>query len=115
MIAQVNDGSQIVSDWIPVAELAKLTKRELKSLYNDHSARRGPFAKILVKLGGRLGCWRADYEALKAQQRRLPPDGADQAPPEQITPSASAGGSKPAHARRANLAALSAAKVGRLR
>lgn len=72
MNAQSNQRSQTVSDWIPVAELAALTGRRPKSLYNDHSAGRGPFATILTKLGGRLGCWRDDYEALKAEQRRLP-------------------------------------------
>ena len=77
MNVQSNQRSQTVSDWIPIAELATLTGRRPKSLYNDHSAGRGPFAAILTKLGGRLGVWRADYEALKAQERRLPVQGRD--------------------------------------
>jgi hypothetical protein len=59
------------SDFVPVSELSKLTGRSLKTLQNDHSAGRGPLSKILTKFGGRLGCWRADYDAWIRSQRKL--------------------------------------------
>jgi predicted DNA-binding transcriptional regulator AlpA len=54
-----------------VTSLAEETPFKRKSIYNQHSSGKGPLAPILVKLGGRLGCWRADYEAWKASQRRF--------------------------------------------
>lgn len=59
------------SDFIPVAELARRTGYDPKTFYNQHSRGDGPFAGILTKLGGRLGCWRDDYEAFVARARRL--------------------------------------------
>lgn len=59
------------SDFISAAELAKLTGFNRKTVYNQHSQGRGPLASILVKVGGRLGCWRADYEQWRDGQRRL--------------------------------------------
>jgi predicted DNA-binding transcriptional regulator AlpA len=59
------------SDFIPAAELAQLTGRKLKTLYNEHSTGRGPLAPILTKFGMRLGAWRADYEAFVASQRKF--------------------------------------------
>ena len=59
------------SDFLPVLDLAKLTKAAPKSIYNQHSTGNGPLAPILVKVGGRLGCWRADYELWRDAQRRL--------------------------------------------
>jgi len=60
------------SDFIPVAELAELTGYSKKVFYNAHSAQRGPLHEILVKLGGRLGVWRADYIEWRNLQRRFP-------------------------------------------
>jgi hypothetical protein len=60
-------------DFIPISELAKLTCFEPKTLYNQHSTGAGPLAAILVRLGGRLGVWRADYELWRDAQRRLKP------------------------------------------
>lgn len=60
------------SDFIPVAELSELTAISIKTLYNGHSAGSGPLAPILCKLGGRLGCWRSDYESWVGKQRRMP-------------------------------------------
>ncbi len=60
------------SDFIPVSELAALTGYGKKVFYHAHIYRKGPCAEILTKLGGRLGCWRADYEAWLRSQRRLP-------------------------------------------
>jgi predicted DNA-binding transcriptional regulator AlpA len=59
------------SDFIPVSELAALTGYSKKVFYNSHCAQRGPLHEILVKLGGRLGCWRADYIEWRSLQRRL--------------------------------------------
>jgi hypothetical protein len=61
------------SDFITVTELATLTGFEPKSLYNWHSAGTGPLFSILVKVGGRLGVWRADYEIWRDSQRKLKP------------------------------------------
>jgi hypothetical protein len=61
------------SDFMVVPALAAATSFKPKSIYNQHSSGRGPLAPILVKVGGRLGCWRADYEAWKASQRRMIP------------------------------------------
>jgi len=58
-------------DFIPAAELSKLTGYAPKSLYNQHSTGRGPLAPILTKFGMRLGAWRADYEAFVASQRKF--------------------------------------------
>lgn len=73
MPSVVDESGHPMSDWIPVEELARLSRRGQRTLYNDFSGGRGPFKEILTKLGGRLGCWRADYEALVAQQHRFPP------------------------------------------
>ena len=59
------------SDFIFVSELSKRTGLPGGSIYNQHSSGRGALAPILVKLGGRLGCWREDYEAFKQSRRRL--------------------------------------------
>lgn len=59
------------ADFIPAAELSKLTGRSLKTIYNEHSTGRGPLAPILTKFGDRLGVWRADYEAFVASQRKF--------------------------------------------
>jgi hypothetical protein len=59
------------SDFIPAAELAQLTNRSLKTIYNEHSTGRGPLAPILTKFGDKLGAWRADYEQLTQAQRKL--------------------------------------------
>jgi hypothetical protein len=68
------------SDFIPVSELARLTCVPLKSLYNEHSSGRGALAPILTKIGGRLGCWRADYDLWVASQRRLRSPAPEQRP-----------------------------------
>lgn len=61
------------SDFILAVELSERTAKSIKSIYNEHSAGRGPLAPILCKLGGRLGCWRSDYENWLETQQRLPP------------------------------------------
>jgi predicted DNA-binding transcriptional regulator AlpA len=61
------------SDFIAATELATLVGVERKSIYNWHSAGSGPLNSILVKVGGRLGCWRSDYEQWRDSQRRLKP------------------------------------------
>lgn len=71
--------SAVVADFIPVARLAELQALDRKSIYNQHSSRRGALVPILVKVGGRLGCWREDYECWKSQQRRLKPEAAERA------------------------------------
>ncbi len=58
-------------DFIDVHELAQRTGFATKTLLNQRSTGRGAFAPILVRLGGKVGCWRADYEQLIADQRRL--------------------------------------------
>jgi predicted DNA-binding transcriptional regulator AlpA len=59
------------SDFISATELASLTGFKLKSIHNWNSTGAGPLAPILVKLGGRLGCWRADYDLWVQSQRKL--------------------------------------------
>lgn len=59
------------SDFIPLIELSELVGVSRKTLYNQHSAGAGPLSPIMVKLGGRLGCWRDDYEVFKDSQRRI--------------------------------------------
>jgi predicted DNA-binding transcriptional regulator AlpA len=73
----VDESKRPVSDWISVEELIALTGRSRATFYQDRWRGTGPFAGILTKLGGRLGCWRADYDALVAQQRRIPPGSPD--------------------------------------
>jgi predicted DNA-binding transcriptional regulator AlpA len=63
-------------EFITVAELAKLTGFSPKTIYNWWSSKTGPLATILVKFGDRLGCWRADYETFRDQQRKLKPPAA---------------------------------------
>lgn len=54
-----------------VSELSQETNYAPKSIYNQHSRRKGPLAPILVKVGGKLGAWRADYDIWVKSQRRL--------------------------------------------
>lgn len=61
------------SDFMLVRELAQRTGFRDKSIYTWHSANSGPLSGILCKVGGRLGCWRADYDLWVASQRRLQP------------------------------------------
>lgn len=58
-------------DFIPASELARLTGRKLKTIYDDHARHAGPLATILTKFGGRVGVWRKDYEAFIERQRKL--------------------------------------------
>lgn len=76
MSEQSNETVVVTGDFIPLGTLSKLLHTKPKTLYNQHASRSGPLASILTKLGGRLGCWREDYEAWKAKQRRLRPEGA---------------------------------------
>jgi predicted DNA-binding transcriptional regulator AlpA len=62
---------QSQTDFLLIPELARRTGFEAKTFYNAHSSGTGPFAEILVKLGGRLGVWRADYDLLVTRNRRL--------------------------------------------
>ena len=59
------------TDFIPVAELARLTGFELRSVYHQHSTQHGPLVPILSKLGRKLGAWRADYEIWRDRQLKL--------------------------------------------
>lgn len=59
------------TDWMPCEEISRETDYTRKALYNQHYTRRGSLAGILTKVGGRLGCWRADYEIWRDQQRKL--------------------------------------------
>ena len=61
-----------MGDFISAAELAELTGFTLKTVYHQHSTQTGALVPILSKLGRRLGAWREDYDAWRAQQRRLP-------------------------------------------
>ena len=58
---------------LEAAELSKLTGLAVKTIYNQRGRckDRGALAPILTKLGGRVGCWRADYDVFVASQRRL--------------------------------------------
>ena len=65
-------GIILVNDFIPVRELAQLTGYKLRSIYVQSSTRRGPLVPILSKMGAKLGCWRADYDAWRTSQRKIP-------------------------------------------
>lgn len=58
-------------DFLLLPELVRRTGFQAKTFYNSHHNGTGPFAEILVKLGGRLGAWRADYDLFIARQRKL--------------------------------------------
>jgi predicted DNA-binding transcriptional regulator AlpA len=58
-------------DFIPVRQLSERTGTPIKTLYNAHSQQKGPLHEILTKLGGRLGCWTADYDEWLDRQRKL--------------------------------------------
>lgn len=60
-------------DWIPAEQLERLTNVRLKTQYNQHSSGTGALAPILTKLGGRLGCWRSDYDVWRDAQLKLKP------------------------------------------
>lgn len=70
-ISATSSAPVVESDFIRAQELARLTPFELKTIYNQHSTQTGALAPILVKVGGRLGAWRADYEAWRDSQRRF--------------------------------------------
>jgi hypothetical protein len=61
-----------LSDFIGVKELSALTGFTPKTIYFQNSTRHGALVPILSKLGRKLGAWREDYEAWRAQQRKLP-------------------------------------------
>jgi predicted DNA-binding transcriptional regulator AlpA len=61
------------SDFISATELAVLTGFKRKSIYLWNCAGTGPLKPILVKVGGRLGAWRSDYEAWRDAQLKLKP------------------------------------------
>lgn len=60
-----------MSDFILAPDLAALTGTKVKSLYQQRWSGKGDLAPILTKFNGRLGAWRADYDALVASRRRL--------------------------------------------
>ena len=60
-------------DFIGAAELARLTGYSRKRLYHMHATGNGPLGHVLTKLGSRVGVWAADYQALLASWRKLPP------------------------------------------
>jgi hypothetical protein len=61
----------VKSDFMSIDEIAAATTFSPKSLYNQHSSGSGAFACLLTKIGGRVGCWRSDYELWIAAQRRI--------------------------------------------
>jgi hypothetical protein len=61
----------VKSSFMPVQELSQETNYAPKSIYNQHSRGRGALAPILVKVGGKLGAWRADYDIWVKLQRRM--------------------------------------------
>ena len=65
------------SSFMPVRELSQETNYAPKSIYNQHSRGRGALAPILVKVGGKLGVWRADYDIWVKSQRRLDGEGSN--------------------------------------
>jgi predicted DNA-binding transcriptional regulator AlpA len=60
-----------MADFLDATELSLLLGIPRRTLYNQKSSGSGPLAPILVKLGGRLGCWRADYDVWVQSQRKL--------------------------------------------
>lgn len=63
------------SDFIPAKKLARLIDCPDKTIYNQHSTGTGPFKDILVKVGGRLGVFRRDYDRwLESQLRTKAPE-----------------------------------------
>jgi hypothetical protein len=61
----------IVGEFMPLDELSAASTYAPNSLRNQHASGRGPLAPILTRFGGKLGCWRCDWDALVASQRRL--------------------------------------------
>jgi predicted DNA-binding transcriptional regulator AlpA len=70
----------VQSDFMLVPELEQATTFHRKSIYNMHSSGQGPLAPLLVKLGGKLGVFRTDYDAWLLAQRRIKPSAAEQRP-----------------------------------
>jgi hypothetical protein len=65
-------GRMETSDFIGTEELSQLSTYTVNAIYAQYARKSGALFPILTKLGSRLGCWRADYEAFKRSQRRLP-------------------------------------------
>jgi hypothetical protein len=61
----------VKSSFMLVPEIEQETTFAKKSVYNMHSSGHGPLAEILCKVGGKLGCWREDFDIWKAARRRL--------------------------------------------
>ena len=68
------------NEFVPLLELAELSGLAPRTIYNQRH-RGGHLASILTKFGGRVGCWRADWEQYKAAQRRLPAEGGNLSAP----------------------------------
>lgn len=67
----------IENDWIPLEELSQLSTYGVNSMRNMHARKSGPLASILCKFGGKLGCWRSDWESYKRANRKLASDAGD--------------------------------------
>lgn len=58
-------------DFIPVLELSRRTGFSVGGLRNQLYSGKGPLAPILCRLGGRVGCWTADYKQWTDSQRKF--------------------------------------------
>ena len=65
-------------DFLTATELAKLIGVQRKTVYAWSSSGTGPLVSILVKVGGRLGAWRSDYQLWRDAQLKLKPPAPDQ-------------------------------------
>jgi hypothetical protein len=60
------------ADFMPLVELARLLGYSPNAVYAQWANQVGVLVPILTKLGGKVGCWREDYESFKRSRRRLP-------------------------------------------
>jgi hypothetical protein len=60
-----------MADFMRLPELAESSGLAPRSIKNMFYAQKGALHPILTKFGGRLGCWRADWEKFKAAQLKL--------------------------------------------
>jgi predicted DNA-binding transcriptional regulator AlpA len=61
-----------VEDFMRVTELAQRAGLKPQTIYNMYSKGTGVLAPILTKFGSKLGCWRSDWDAFTAAQKKLP-------------------------------------------
>jgi hypothetical protein len=60
-----------MSDFMRLLELAERSGFKQRSIRNQYHGEDGVLKPILTKFGGRLGCWRADWEKFVAQRQKL--------------------------------------------